>query len=68
MATLVNQLLSIFILVASSILTAQRVGDDESCIGHWLRIDRLDQAQQDFRAAAMARLNLSTDEKDSLLA
>jgi hypothetical protein len=68
MADLLNQLLAVAVLLGSSAMVAWRVGDDETQIGRRLCIKRSDHPLPDFRAAAMARLNPSPSEEDSLLA
>jgi len=67
-ATLVNQIMTVALMLGSTALVVWQVGDNEEMIGSHLRIQRSDSAGPDFRAAAMARLDLSTIEEDTLLA
>ncbi|KAM0418759.1 hypothetical protein ACHAPT_012357 [Fusarium lateritium] len=66
-ASLIHQLLAVVALVGGTVLAAWQVGDDGSQIGSRLRIRRVDHKGKDFRAYAMARMNLSQKEEDMLL-
>ena len=68
MTSLLNQLLAIALLLVSTVLVAQRIGDDETRIGSHLHIQREDAVGSDFRAAAMARMELSDTEEETMLA
>lgn len=68
MAALLNQLLAVAVLVGATVLVAWQVGDDEFQIGQRLCIKRSDHPLPDWRAPAMARLNLLPSEEDFLSA
>lgn len=68
MTSLLNQLLAVTVLLISTVVAAQRVGDDDSCIGSHLHIQREDFVGSDFRAAAMARMELSSAEEETMRA
>lgn len=68
MTSLLNQILAITLLLIATVLVAQRVDDKDTYIGHQLEIRREDIKGPDFRAAAMARLELSTAQENTMLA
>ena len=68
MAKLLNQLLAVAVLLISTILVAWKIGDNDSWVGSRLLFERYDFDGPDFRAAAMARLELSPTEEDTMLA
>ena len=68
MASLVSQLLSLFLLLAATVLVVYAVGDEEAYIGSQLLLERKDSLEKDFRAATYARLNLSESEEASMVA
>ena len=68
MSVLLNQILAVAVLLVSTVVMARQIGDDDSCIGSHLHIQREDFVGPDFRAAAMARLELSTTEEETMLA
>jgi len=68
MATLFSQLLSVTLLLTATILVAKRIGDNEYRIGSNLEVERHDSEGRDFRAAAYARLELTTKEEASMIA
>jgi energy-converting hydrogenase Eha subunit A len=68
MAALVNQIISVTLLIAGTILVAKGVGEDDSEIGSSLIMRQIDSIQGDFRAVAYARLGLSPTEEESMLA
>ena len=68
MSALINQILAVTVLLVSTIVVAQRFGDDDSCIASRLYIQREDFIGPDFRAAAMARMDLSKTEEENMLA
>ena len=67
MAALLNQLLTVVVVVGATALVVWKVGDDESRIGKRLRIHRSDHPPPDWRATAISRLQLSRTEEDCLL-
>lgn len=68
MAAFLNQLLAVALLLVSTVLVTLRIGDDEYQIGSRLQIRRYDCVGPAFRAAALARLQLSTTQEDTMLA
>lgn len=69
MAALPNQLLSVSVLAASTVCVALCVGSNEESIGDELVIRRLDYRGPDkSMAACFARLGLSEDEENGMLA
>lgn len=68
MSALLNQILAVAVLLVSTVVMARQIGDNDSCIGSHLHIQREDFVGPDFRAAAMARLELSDTEEETLLA
>ena len=68
MSALINQILAVTVLLVSTIVVARRIGDDDSCIASCLHIQREDFIGPDFRAAAMARMDLSKTEEENMLA
>jgi hypothetical protein len=68
MATLFSQLLSVTLLLIATILVAKRIGDNEYRISSNLQVERNDFKGQNFRAAAYARLELTSKEEASMIA
>lgn len=68
MAAFLNQLLAVALLLVSTVLVTLCIGDDECQIGSRLQIRRYDYVRPAFRAAALARLQLSTTQEDTMLA
>lgn len=67
MMTLLNQLLTICILIAGTVLVLYHIGDEENSIGSSLQLTCSIATGKAFRAAAYARLELTEDEEDSMI-
>lgn len=67
MTSLFLQLFSIAVLLIATVLVVHGVGDDETCIGSQLSLQRIDSPGKDFRAAAYARLNLTETQEASMV-
>ncbi|RDW91629.1 hypothetical protein BP5796_02794 [Coleophoma crateriformis] len=68
MATLVSQILTVVLLLGSTILVARKFLDDDLHVGRRLQFQRTDFPGKEFRSAALARLNLTSDEERSMVA
>ena len=69
MAALPNQLLTVSILAVSTVCVVLRVGSNDELIGQKLVIRRFDhQGPEKSMAACFARLRLSTDEEEAMVA
>lgn len=69
MAALPNQLLTVSILAVSTVCVVLRVGSNDESIGQKLVIRRIDhQGPERSMAACFARLRLSTDEEEAMVA
>lgn len=67
MTTLLCQLLTVPLLVVATVLKVYGFSEDQSRIGTFLLLQRVDPGRRDFRAAAYARLELSKQEEDSMV-
>jgi hypothetical protein len=67
MATLVNQILAVAVLLGSSLLVAQQAGEVSSAIGGRLRLEVDVGTPEWSRSAAYSRLNMSQKEEDCLV-
>lgn len=69
MSALVNQLITVAILVTATILVANRIGCDELHIGSKIQVQIFDETNGiDSRSRAYLRMDLSQSEEDALLA
>ena len=69
MTALVNQLITVFILVSATLLASWRIGVDEIHLASHLNITRFDHPEaKDTRTSAYLRLNLSATEEENCLA
>lgn len=67
MTVLFNQILSVCILLAATVLVVQQVGDRQDRVGSYLSFNISVAGGNEFRAAAFARLRLSENEENSMI-
>jgi hypothetical protein len=67
MTVLFNQILSVCILLAATVLVVQQVGDRQDRVGSYLSFNISVAEGNEFRAAAFARLRLSENEENSMI-
>ncbi|PYI07808.1 hypothetical protein BO78DRAFT_396151 [Aspergillus sclerotiicarbonarius CBS 121057] len=67
MTTLFNQIVSVVVLLASTLIVVHRIGEGEHLIGENIAVSRHDDLEEQFRAATYARLGLSEKEEQSMV-
>lgn len=68
MACLLNQILSVLLLLVTTVLVVRRIGDSETRIASRLQLRRLDSTVPGHRSTTYAKLALTSKEEASMLA